>query len=76
MRVNVDFEFDFEKALDAAYHDDEIYQSLIYLAKNLDMEFITTEDAIRKFININSAVLTRVLKQYNRELLNEIAIDD
>ena len=70
--ANVDFEFDFEKALSAAYHDNEIYQDISYIAKGLDMKSITTETAIRKLIKINSSVLAKVLKQYNYELLNEV----
>lgn len=70
--ANVDFEFDFEKAISKAYHDDEIYQDISYIAKGLDMKGITTEDAIRKLIKINSSVLAKVLNQYNYELLNEI----
>lgn len=70
--ANIDFEFDFEKALAQAYHDDEIYQDISYIAKGLDMKSTTTEDALRKLIKINSSVLAKVLKQYNHELLNEI----
>lgn len=70
--ANVDFKFDFEKALENAYHDDEIYQDISCIAKGLDMKITTTEDALRKLIKINSSVLAKVLKQYNHELLNEI----
>lgn len=70
--ANIDFEFDFENALTKAYHDDEIYQDISCIAKDLDMKSTTTEDAIRKLIKINSSVLAKVLKQYNHELLNEI----
>lgn len=70
--VNIDFEFDFEKALANAYQDDEIYQDISYIAEGLDLKSTTTENAIRKLIKINSSVLAKVLKQYNRELLNKI----
>ncbi|MDE6053241.1 MAG: hypothetical protein K2G55_05665 [Lachnospiraceae bacterium] len=70
--ANVDFEFDFETALAKAYQDDEIYQNIAYIAKDLDMKGISTEDAIRELIKINSSVLAKVLKKYNYELLNEL----
>lgn len=70
--ANVDFEFDFEKALSKAYRDDEIYQSISDIAKGLDMKTIKTEAAIRQLIEINSKVLSEVLKKYNSELLNEL----
>lgn len=70
--ANIDFEFDFETALSDAYHDDEIYQDISNIAKGLDMDSIKTEDAIRKLIKINSSVLSKVLKKYNYELLNEL----
>lgn len=70
--ANVDFEFDFADALAKAYHDDDTYQKISYIAKSLDMKNISTENAIRELIAINSYVLAKVLKQYNYELLNEI----
>lgn len=70
--ANVNFEFDFENEIAKAYHDDEIYQEIAYIAKDLDMKGIKTEDAIRKLIKINSSVLAKVLKKYNYELLNEL----
>lgn len=70
--ANVDFEFDFEKALAQAYHDDNIYQKISYIAKGLDIKSLKTEDAIRQLIQINSTVLAKVLKQYNYDLLNEL----
>ncbi len=70
--ANVDFEFDFEKEITKAYLDDEIYQKIAYIAKDLDMKGIKTEDAIRELIKINSSVLAEVLKKYNHELLNEL----
>lgn len=70
--ANVDFEFDFADAIAKAYHNDEIYQKISYIAKGLDMKSIKTEDAIRQLIQINSSVLAKVLKQYNYELLNEL----
>ena len=70
--ANVDFEFDFEKALSEAYCDDDIYQDIAYIAKGLDMKSLKTEDAIRKLIKINSSVLAKVLMKYNHELLNEL----
>lgn len=69
--ANVDFEFDFADALAKAYHDDT-YQKISYIAKSLDMKNISTENAIRELIAINSYILAKVLKQYNYELLNEI----
>ena len=70
--ANVDFEFDFEKALAEAYHDDEVYQDISYIARALDMESLKTEAAIRELIKVNSSVLAKVLKQYNYELLNAL----
>ena len=70
--ANIDFEFDFESALLEAFHDDEIYQDISYIAKGLDMKSINTETAIRKLININSSALAKVLIKYNHELLNEL----
>lgn len=70
--ANVDFEFDFESEIEKAYHDDEIYQDIAYIAKDIDMKGINTEDAIRKLIKINSSVLAKVLRKYNYELLNEL----
>lgn len=70
--ANIAFEFNFEKALSEAYHDDEIYQDISYIAKGLDLKSLSTEDAIRKLIKINSSVLAKVLRQYNYELLNEV----
>ena len=70
--VNIDFEFDFKAALSRAYHDDEIYQRISYIAKGLDMKSINTENAIRQLININSSVLSKVLTEYNHELLNSL----
>lgn len=69
---NVDFKFDFNAALAKAYHDDEIYQKISYIAKGLDMKSIKTETAIRELISINSLVLAHVLEEYNHELLNEL----
>lgn len=70
--ANIDFEFDFADSISKAYHDDEIYQKISYIAKGLDMKSIGTEDAIRQLIQINSSVFANVLKQYNYELLNEL----
>lgn len=70
--ANVDFEFDFEKALSKAYRDDEIYNDICDVAKALDNDLISTEKAIRELIKINSSVLAEVLKKYNSELLNEL----
>ena len=70
--ANIDFEFDFATALAEGYHDDDIYQSISYIANGLDMKCISTEDAIRQLIAINSSVLSKVLIKYNYELLNEL----
>lgn len=70
--ANIDFEFDFASAISKAYHDGGIYQSIADIAKGLDLGAIKTEEAIRELIEINSNVLSNVLKQYNYELLNEI----
>lgn len=64
--------FDFASALAKEYHDSEIYQSIADIAKGIDINALTTEDAIRKLIKINSTVLANVLEKYNYELLNEI----
>ncbi|MFQ9112408.1 MAG: hypothetical protein ACLR4P_04805 [Butyribacter sp.] len=72
--VNVDFKFDFASALAKEYHDSEIYQSIADIAKGIDINALTTEDAIRKLIKINSTVLANVLEKYNYELLNEIEL--
>lgn len=65
-----DFEFDFETAISDAYFEN--YQDIAYIAKGLDMKSLSTEDAIRKLIKINSSVLSKVLRKYNYELLNEL----
>lgn len=70
--MNIDFEFDFAKALSDAYHDNETYQDISYIAKAIDMQSISTETAIRELIKINSDVLAKVLKKYNSELLNNL----
>ena len=70
--ANIDFEFDFATALAEAYHDSDIYQNISYIAKGLDMKSVSTEEAIRKLIAINSSVLSKVLTKYNYELLNEL----
>lgn len=72
MSVNVDFEFDFESAMEKAYHDDAIYQEISNLAKGFNMKSIGTEEIIRSLVKINSKVLADVLKAYNKELLNEL----
>ena len=46
--INTDFKFDFKSSLAKAYHDDEIYQSISYIAKGFDMKSIGTEDVIRQ----------------------------
>lgn len=68
--ANVDFEFDFETAISNAYT--EHYQDISYIAKGLDLKSVSTEQAIRDLIKINSTVLAKVLKKYNYELLNEL----
>ena len=68
--ANVDFEFDFKTAISYAYT--EKYQDITNIAKGLDMKSLSTEDAIRELIKINSSVLSKVLKKYNYELLNEL----
>lgn len=70
--MNIDFEFDFEKAIADAYRDDEIYQDISGIAKSIDMKTISTEKAIRDLIKINSSVTAKVLKKYNYELLNNL----
>lgn len=70
--ANVDFEFDFAKALARTYHDDAIYQSIVDIADALDAKIINTEKAIQELIKINSSVLAKVLSDYNKELLNEL----
>lgn len=70
--MNIDFEFDFEKAIADAYRDDETYQDISNIAKAVDMQSISTETAIRKLIKINSGVLAKVLRKYNYELLNNL----
>lgn len=72
VNVNVDFEFDFEKAISRAYHEDETHQAILDIAKGIDIGAIDTEKAIWELIKINSSVFAEVLKQYNQELLNEI----
>ena len=73
--VNVDFKFDFASALAKEYHDSEIYQSIAYIAKDIDANNpISIETAIRELIKINSTVLANVLENYNQELLNEIEL--
>lgn len=69
--ANVDFEFDFETAISDAYKMD-YYQDISYIAKGLDLKSVSTEQAIRDLIRINSSVLAKVLKKYNYELLNEL----
>ncbi len=68
--VNVNFEFDFEKALANEYN--EYYQDISYIVQAFDSKSLSTEKFIRNLIKINSSVLAKVLAQYNRELLNEI----
>ena len=70
--INTDFKFDFKSSLAKAYHDDEIYQSISYIAKGFDMKSIGTEDVIRQLININSSVLHKGLTEYNHKLLNSL----
>lgn len=70
--ANVDFEFDFESALANAYQDDEIYNEIAGISRNLDTNFLSREKAIRLLIKVNSKVLSDVLRQYNRELLNNL----
>lgn len=70
--VNIDFEFDFEAALSEAYCNDEIYQDICNIAKEIDLGTIKSEKVIRDLIKINSSVLAKVLKKYNYELLNEL----
>lgn len=64
--VNVDF----ERAISRAYS--EYAQDIIDISDGIDTNTLKTKDAISQLININSSVLATVLKQYNRELLNEI----
>ena len=70
--MNIDFEFDFESAIASAYADDEIYQDIVNIAKGLDLHVVSTENAIRSLIKINSSVLAKVLCKYNHELLNNL----
>ncbi len=70
--VNIDFDFDFKKAIDKAFSDDEVYQEIAYICKALDFKNRETEKLVRSLIKINSTILAEVLTQYNRELLNEI----
>ena len=70
--ANVDFRFDFQSALLKAYQDDTLYQDISDIAKSIDIGSISTEDAIRKLIKINSVALSKVLESYNAELLNEL----
>ena len=70
--MNIDFEFDFEKAIADAYCDDVVYQDVSDIAKAIDMQSIDTETAIRKLVKINSGVLAKVLRKYNSELLNNL----
>lgn len=69
---NVDFKFDFKSALAKAYQDDAVYQKISYIAKGIDMKCISTEQAIRNLIEINSLALSKVLEAYTSELLNEL----
>ena len=72
MAINVDFTFDFQKALSEAYTD--FYQEITDIAKGLDSKCLSTEKAIRRLIEINSSVLIKVLTHYNSELLDEIEV--
>ena len=72
--VNVDFKFDFKSAISKEYLDSDISQSIVDIAKGIDINALKTEDAIRQLIKINSTVLANVLEKYNQELLNEIEI--
>lgn len=73
--INVDFKFDFKSAISNEYKDDDIYQSISYIAKDIDANSsVSIEAAIRELIKINSTVLANVLEKYNAELLNEIEL--
>lgn len=72
--TNVDFEFDFEEAFNKAFHDDENYQSISYVAKCFGVSPDVAESALRLLIKTNVKVFSEVMKQYNHELLNEIEL--
>lgn len=69
---NIGFKFDFASAIAKEYSDNKISQSITDIANGIDTNDLTTEDAIRKLIKINSTVLANVLEKYTQELLNEI----
>lgn len=68
--ADIDFEFDFETAIAREYQTE--YQAIAYIAEGLNSNSIDAEKAIRDLIKINSTVLSKVLTDYNRELLNEL----
>lgn len=76
MKINVDFEFDFEKQFEKAFADDKTYQDFSYFAKCFNVDPKIAENAIRILAEANVQIFTRVMTQYNYELLNEIIIDD
>lgn len=76
MKIDVDFHFDFKKAFEQAFADDETYQDISYAAQCFNVDKKTAESALRLLISANVKIFSTVLEAYNTELLNEIALDD